>query len=185
MDTRDTRVQNLLFLLMAAPMAMGACIITDGDDDTDGDDSNNQTSSNETDAETDAPATDGETDDPPPATGSGDDTGTGGETEGETESADGTTTGGESEGETDTPPGACADYADLITECYNEKEGMAVLDYCGEYLQQLYDSYGEGCVTAYEDYLACLSGLTCDELMGADPVCEAEETALDEACVAG
>ena len=148
MDTRDTRVQNLLFLLMAAPLATGACIITDGDDDTDGDDSNNQTSSNETDAETDTPATDGE-----------------------------------SEGETDSPPDACVQYSDLITECYNEKEGMAILDYCGEYIQYLYDTYGEGCVTAYEDYLACLSGLTCEMLMGPDPVCEDEEAALGEACV--
>ena len=35
MDTRDTRFQNLLFLLSAAPIGLG-CVITSDDTDTEG-----------------------------------------------------------------------------------------------------------------------------------------------------
>lgn len=175
MDTNDTTTQNLLFLLMAAPIAVGGCVITDSDDDA----------GNATEATTNSDATDAVTDDTT-AGGNATDVAT---TEATTEAttaattAEDTTAGeatttGESTGEP--PNSVCQDYADLITECYSEKEGQAVLDYCPEYLQGLYDSYGEDCVSVYEDFLACLSTLTCKEFMG--DACPDEQAAVTKAC---
>jgi len=155
---------------------MGGCIITDGTDDTEG---NTNPTGTQTSGETDpgttstpTPATEsgGTTEDPPATDSTGTDP---------TEGNDTT----EGEGTTGDPPSKiCANYADQITECYNEKEGMAALDYCGEYLQQLYDDYGKACVTTYEDYLACLSVLTCEELMAAEP-CAEELATVTKTCV--
>lgn len=175
MDTRDTRFQNLLFLLSAAPIGMG-CVIT-GDD------------TGETEAATANPATTNDpqtgttggadTDDPPAtggmtgSTGPGVDSGSSGPG---VDSETGVTTGG-----TELPP-ACVTYAEAVTLCYDEKAGAAAGQYCAETIAYYEMMYGAECVTAFEDWLACLSALTCEEFTGKDPVCEEQSMALGTAC---
>lgn len=175
MDTRDTRFQNLLFLLSAAPLGMG-CIITGGDDAdteaaTETPTTNNDTTAG-TAADTDTPMTEGMTGSSGPvadsgSSGPGVDSSTG----------PGVTTGG-----TELPP-ACATYADAITLCYDEKAGASAGQYCAESFAYYEMNYGAECVTAFEDWLACLSALTCEELMGKE-VCVDQGMALETACAA-
>lgn len=44
-------------------------------------------------------------------------------------------------------------------------------------------TYGPLCESAFEDFVVCLSNLTCVELMGMNPVCEPEIMAFEAVCV--
>lgn len=180
MDTKDTRVQNLLFLLSAAPIALG-CVVTSDDTDTDA----------ATTSPTTSPTT-GETD-PTGATNPTTDAMTTSQTSGTTEGPSDTTEApaDTTEGPADTTTGGveipevCVGYGEQVGVCYMDKEsGIAAAEYCVELIQGYYDAYGAECVTAFEEFLACLSALTCEEFTGADPVCDAESMALDTACAA-
>lgn len=179
MDTRDTRFQNLLFLLSAAPIALG-CVITGDDTDTEGATENptsgNVTGSTTGTAETDTPMTTGMTGSTGPvadtgSSGPGVDTGSSGP------GAETTTGGG-------VIPESCSTYADLVTMCYDAEAGASAATYCAEAFAAYEASYGAECVAAFEDWLACLSALTCEEFTGADPVCADQATALETACAA-
>jgi hypothetical protein len=179
MDTSDTRVQNLLFLLMAAPLGV-ACVITD-DGTTDTEASTRGTtegtgSTTETPPGTDTVVVTG-TAESTTADDRGDSTT---ETPADTTMtpADSTTTGGG-----DIPP-ACVAYGDAIEACFAGYGADAAAS-CANYHATYNENYGAECVAAYEDFLACLSMLTCKELeMDPDTVCVAEQDAQAMACVA-
>jgi hypothetical protein len=180
MDTRDTRVQNLLFLLAAAPLGVG-CVITGDDGDTEATPTTTTPTTDATAGETDPTA--GTTVTPSDSTTMtpSDTTETPADSttlppEDTTEGPDDTTTGG-------TVPASCAAYADLVTMCYDEKAGATTAMYCAETLAYYEMNYGAECVTAYEDYLACLSALTCKMLTGKDPLCEEEFMMVETICV--
>lgn len=164
MDTRDINAQNLLFLLSAAPLSIG-CVITTGDDSA--------TSVTTTTGMT--PTTgmttttsEGETD--PPATGA---TSTG--LEGTTMSpGDTTMTPGDTTAGTTGPAGTlCEEYAGINADCYGKDYYDPYLEACVDYTAMLEGLAIDGCVPAYEDYLACLLALTCEEFMAED-ACMAE-----------
>jgi hypothetical protein len=177
MDTRDTRFQNLLFLLSAAPIGM-ACVINGGDDtDTEAATETPTTNNTTTGESTATPDTD-----PPPMTegsssGPGVDSSSGPGVDSSTGPGMMTTTGG-----IEVPP-ACATYADAITLCYTEKDGAEAAQACAESFAYYEMNYGAECVTAFEEWLACLSALTCKELMGKE-VCVPEGMMLEMACAA-
>ena len=180
MDTRDTRVHNLLFLLSAAPLGVG-CVITGGDDtDTAAETTPNPTDDTTAGAETPATDTgpgvtdDGVTDDTTTMTPADETTVTAGD-ETITAGDETATTGG-----VEVPP-ACASYGDAIALCYDDKAGAAAAQYCAEEIAAFEMYYGAECVTAYEEWLACLSALTCKELM-METVCEPETMMLEMTC---
>lgn len=178
MDTRDTRFQNLLFLLSAAPIGLG-CVIAGDDAETgvatENPTTENPTSTTET-AETDTPMTTGMTGSTGPVADSGS-SGPGVDTGSSGPGAETTTGGG-------VIPESCSTYADLVTMCYDAKAGAAAASYCADAFTNYEANYGAECVAAFEDWLACLSALTCEEFTGADPVCEEQATALETACAA-
>jgi hypothetical protein len=177
MDTKDTRVQNLLFLLTAAPLGVACVISDDGGTDTEAATSSNPTTNPGT---TETPATDtsaasAETTMGPVST----------DEQGTTEPPADTTEGpaDSTTGSIDIPP-ACQSYGDAIEACFAGYGADAAAS-CANYHMTYSDTYGPECVTAYEDYLACLSALSCDDLMmDPDTVCVPEQDALGMACMA-
>jgi hypothetical protein len=178
MDTRDTRFQNLLFLLSAAPIGM-ACVINGGDDTdteaaTETPTTNNTTGESTATPDTDpTPMTEGMTG----STGPGVDSSSGPGVDSSTGPGMMTTTGG-----IELPP-ICVTYADAVTLCYDDQAGAAAGEYCAETLVYYEMNYGAECVTAFEEWLACLSALTCEEFMG-EEACPAEGMMLEMACAA-
>lgn len=167
MSTNDTTTQNLLFLLAAAPLGLGCIIVTDDGNDTE--------------AGTSSPTTGGPTTgatgtDTTPGTGEG--TGEGDGTGGST-AAEGST-GADSTGGADSTTGgvsgsACADYGAHAVKCQ-----VPYADYLSEscYYNLDYQEYtSDECGVAFLEYVACLSELSCEELMG-DAPCQAELDAL-------
>lgn len=70
------------------------------------------------------------------------------------------------------PSNACQAYAQLIDTCYGEYYEDAYL-YCLEYLETVTAQYGEECGLLLEEYMVCLSNLTCRELgSGNTPPCD-------------
>lgn len=119
-------------------------------------------------------------------TGSGTDsatgtTTTGGATSGSTSSTTGGSTSSTTTGGVDVPP-ACQSYGDKVTECYDARVGMAAATYCGEKHEYYSMNFGPMCVAALEDFMVCLSQLSCAEFTGPDPVCVAKSDALSAAC---
>jgi len=175
MDTKDTRVQNLLFLLSAAPIGLG-CIIADDDGETTAVTSSNPTSGDtEVTSTTETPSTEsvGETTVGPVST---DDRG---ETtivpEDTTITPEDTTAGG------DIPP-ACQSYGDAIETCF-AGYGADAATSCATYHAMYTENYGAECIAAFEDWLACLSALSCEDLEMEEPAACAEAvTARDTAC---
>lgn len=171
MTTTNTTTHNLMFLLAAAPLGMGCIIVTDDTDDTVAD-TGNQTSNGDTttaaDTGTDSTPVTGE--------GTGTDTGTGGtadsgeSTRGESSSGgvDDSTTGGGAAGN-------CTDYAAHMVECAQPYSEYAET-YCTYTLEYQLQTSAE-CGMAYEEYLACLTALSCEEL-GGDAPCMAQLDAL-------
>lgn len=181
MDTRDTKLQNLLFLLSAAPLGMG-CIITSDDDG--GDSGNNTTTGSpatgDTGTTTDAPgeSTAAATDDRGETTEAPADTT---DAPADTTAADDTTDGG-----VEVPP-LCATYGDVIEGCF-AGYGEIAAEQCAYFLADYTASYGDACAAAFEEYITCLSGLTCKELEVKDMVpaaCEDEDAAIETECVKG
>ncbi len=179
MDTRDTRVQNLLFLLSAAPIGLG-CVITGDDGDTDA--ATSAATTNATSGETDPTAATTPMTTAMTSSATGDSTGTPADSTGTPADSTGTppeTTGGP------VVPEICTTYGDQITECYMDmRAGAAAAEYCAEVIAGYEAAYGAECVAAFEDFLACLSALTCDEFTGADPVCTEQSMAIETACAA-
>ncbi len=179
MDTKDTRVQNLLFLLSAAPLGMG-CIITGGDDSATTDPATTTATATGTDtgsatgSATDTPMTSGATD-PQTTTATGADT---------TAGADETTAGADTTSGVESPP-ACVDYANLNGDCYGAEYVEESLTDCTDYYAYLMGEFGEDCIDRFNEQLACLSGLTCKEFMVEEPPpCPDETTSFEEACSA-
>ncbi|MCA9650129.1 MAG: hypothetical protein H6712_35240 [Myxococcales bacterium] len=177
MDTKDTRIQNLLFLLSAAPLSVG-CVIVSDDTDTDAATTGQNTSgaTEQTSGATEQATTDQMTSEGTGATGatSADGTATDDGMDGSTTSVD--PTGGGSE--------ICVTYGAHVTECFmSEEYGAEAQMYCEQLLQDYYDLAGADCVAAFEDYLACLNNLVCDDfVMDPTPGCEKEDAAIDVAC---
>jgi hypothetical protein len=176
MEMKDTRVQNLLFLLSAAPLSVG-CVIA-GDDGSD------------TEAATDAPSTTGSpttTDTPATTDTPSDTTMGGGSTEGPggtTEAPADTTAGQEESSGGPAIPEVCAAYGDLVGMCYTPEDGAYNAEVCA-YAHAYYEmNYGADCVAAFEAEFACLSALSCELLMDEMPDCEAEHEATQTACMA-
>lgn len=191
MPSYSIRLQNLMFLLSAAPLAI-ACP-ADGDDDTDASDGGSSSSPTTT---TTMSTTNGTTpgttmtDDASADSGSADDS-----TSADTGTTDATSEGSQTEatddtsGDSDATTGGlspvCEAYAALITMCYTRREGVAAGDVCVEYLGYLYATYGAACLGAYEDLLVCLSALTCQEFTDPRPGCPDETLAAETACAPG
>jgi hypothetical protein len=176
---RDTRVQNLLFLLTAAPLGVG-CVITGDDTDTEGGTAG--ATNGTTVADTEPPATDtgpAMTGDMTSSTGPVADSGSSGPGVDSGSSGPGPETTGGIE-----IPEVCMGYGDKITECYDEKQGGEAAAYCAMALAGGEMYYGAECAMAISDWYACLSALTCKQLTGADPTCEMESMTIDETCVA-
>ena len=185
----NTATKNLMFLLSAAPMALGGCLVTvntDGGDGNetsgsagDGDNDATETSSGTGDGDGDATTTgDGDGD---PATGDGDGDATGdgdGDATGDGD-GDAMTTG---DGDGDPAPSACASYGDFIVECipdaaYDAAYYEAV---CQTYIDSLNEDYGADCAMAYEAFFACLTELPCMEW--APGACQTEQDLADMTC---
>lgn len=89
-------------------------------------------------------------------------------------------------GTTDTPPPtseACAAYGDQVAECYDLRSGAAATAYCIEALELYAQYYGAECLSAFEDFLVCLSSLSCEEFTGPELVCQEENALVEQACV--
>jgi hypothetical protein len=83
---------------------------------------------------------------------------------------------------TDGPsPDACQGYSALVTECYGAEQGEAAYGYCLEYLAYIEQQYGPECVPLFEEFVVCLSALSCRELTGGGgPSCEVEQLKAQE-----
>lgn len=174
MEPKDNRIQNLMFLLSAAPLSVGCVIVTD-DTDTDAASTGEQQTSGSTEqtsGTTEQATSDGSgTGNDSTATGNDSTAGTGNDT-----TAGGTETGGE---------GICSTYGDFVADCQmSEEYGLEARDLCNYLSGEYYNLGGADCQAAYEEFVVCLSSLTCDEFNGKDPVCEAEDAAIDAACPA-
>jgi len=77
---------------------------------------------------------------------------------------------------------ACEAYGAIVTYCYDPVSGAQAEMYCDQYQMYLSMMYGPACVMAFEDFVVCLSTLTCPEFMGGMAVCVAEEAAFAAAC---
>ncbi len=170
MDMKDINSQNLLFLLSAAPLSLG-CIITSGDD----------TATSITD--TNGVMTGSGTGMTSGMTGSGTGMPTGMTSGMSSGMADGSSTASvdTTSADTDEPVTYCEVYAALYGECYGDNYIPDVVADCDAYTDELYTMFGEKCVTLFEDLLACLNGLTCDELALGE-ACIDEDAALEAAC---
>ena len=181
MDTRDTRVQNLFFLLSAAPLGVGCVIADDGETDTAVTTVNPPTTEGDTEAatttSTGTPSTEsvGETTVGPVST---DDRG---ETETTVTPEDTTMTPDDTTAGIDIPP-ACQTYGEAIEACFAGYGEYAATS-CANYHAMYTESYGAECIAAFEEWLACLSGLSCEDLGMEEPeACAKQTMARDTAC---
>ncbi|MCB9566910.1 MAG: hypothetical protein H6710_06815 [Myxococcales bacterium] len=74
----------------------------------------------------------------------------------------------------------CAAFATKYAECSGE-DASYFAKYCQIGLNEATMEYGAACGMAYEEYYACLTGLSCAEL-GGDNACPDEAAAIDVAC---
>jgi hypothetical protein len=87
---------------------------------------------------------------------------------------------------TDPPPPtsyACQAYSVLVAECYSEEDAQTAYAFCLEYLAYL-EQIDSGCISSFEEYVVCLSMLSCPELTGPEPPCEIESQQLEQ-CMKG
>ena len=76
-------------------------------------------------------------------------------------------------------------YGDFVADCtMSEEYGLYGRDLCIYLSGEYFGLGGANCQAAYEEFVVCLSSLTCDDFNGKDPVCEAENAAIDAACPA-
>ncbi|MCA9637243.1 MAG: hypothetical protein KC420_14550 [Myxococcales bacterium] len=172
--------RSLAFLLSLGGVPI-ACV---GDDSSSGSDSatttggtttgGTATTSGTTSAGT---ATDGSGSGTASGSTTGSTSGTSGSTSGTTTSE---TTGGSTTGEPPSP--LCIGYANKYVECYmNPRYYDPGIAYCEEGLAY-YATIGADCLAAFEEYVACLSALDCDDFMGDQVGCANEEDGLNKAC---
>jgi len=166
----NTNTQNLMFLLVAAPMGIGCVIVTDDTDDTTGVDTGNVTTGQTTEADTagtDTPVT-GEgtaTDDSADSTSRGEESTAGTDSTG----VDSTTGGG---GAAD-----CQAFGDHEAKCMVPYSEYAA-DYCTNTQMIIADYYPDtDCAVLFDEYVVCLTMLACEELNGDSP-CPDEAAAL-------
>jgi len=176
------------FGIQGGLVAVGLLAAVPGCKDSDTDTTTGNTTSTEPGSTGDTGGTstaNGTTGDTPTGSGTGSATGsTGDATTGDATTGD-ATTGDSTTGSTggvEAPP-ACVSYGEKITECYNMDEGAKTVKYCADAFMSYEASYGPDCVQAFESWLACLSALDCAEFTGPDPICQAEQAAIDAACV--
>jgi hypothetical protein len=78
----------------------------------------------------------------------------------------------------------CQAQSDKFAECY-PRYARYYADYaiyCACNVSYYALEFGAGCGPAQDDLYACIGALTCEQLGGDDPYCEAESAAIDEAC---
>jgi hypothetical protein len=80
------------------------------------------------------------------------------------------------------PSEACQAYSTLITECYGEGDGESAFYYCMQYLDYL-GGYTPECVPSFEEYMVCISELSCGDL--GDPAFCSDEVEAFEECQGG
>ncbi len=172
------------FGLQGGLVAVGLLAAVPGCKDSDTDTTTGNTTSTEPASTGDTGGTstaNGTTGDTPTSSGTGSATGsTGDATTGDATTGD-STTGDSTTGGVETPP-ACVSYGAKVTECYDMGAGVMAAKYCADALMNYEASYGPDCVQAYEEFLVCLSALSCAEFTGPDPVCVDQSDALDVAC---
>ncbi len=79
---------------------------------------------------------------------------------------------------------SCVAYGELLSECYYAGQWpQECIDGYANYCQEQLNESDMACAMALIDFNVCLSQLTCEQLTGKDPQCEAEEMAFDMACV--
>ena len=85
---------------------------------------------------------------------------------------------------TGVPPGneACLGYAQIISACYGDYYEDVYLG-CIEALEFVITNYGEACGLLYEEYLACLSSLSCRELMTGIVMCQEQLDLFELECL--
>jgi hypothetical protein len=208
MRNKDIDIGNLFFLLSIAPLAAGC-----PSDDTGETEGATGTSTGTGSTSIEPPPGDsttaavddtgtGTTSDATSSSAGPEDTGTstsadtssssGGESSsssgGESSSSSGgessSSSGGESSSTTGSGQTPCEAYAAQIALCYGDPtlEPIALM-YCSESTAYYGMQYGAVCVAAFEDFLVCISNLSCMELMSGMPVCPAEGMALQMECV--
>lgn len=80
-------------------------------------------------------------------------------------------------------PGAgCKAYATKYVECVPDTDPGYIGGLCQGNINYGTSVYGAGCGAAYEDFFACLGGLSCNDFMMAIG-CEAQQMAVDAACM--
>ncbi|MCH9686925.1 MAG: hypothetical protein K0V04_36155 [Deltaproteobacteria bacterium] len=78
---------------------------------------------------------------------------------------------------------SCIAYGELLSECYYGGDWpQECIDAYASYCQQFLGESDMACAAALIDYNVCLSQLTCEQLMGKEPQCEAQATAFEAAC---
>jgi hypothetical protein len=78
-------------------------------------------------------------------------------------------------------PDFCEPYVAHALECYGR--GYFSVEYCACNVAYA-EMYGDECVTAYEEYYACIIAADCEQLT-AGKACGPETTALDTLCSSG
>lgn len=81
----------------------------------------------------------------------------------------------------------CQDYTNLINDCdYMGAFPQDCVDlyeaYCQYYIESYEMNYGKACGAAVDEYLACLSDLSCEEFGDATPDCPEEGAAVEMEC---
>ncbi|MBL4685455.1 MAG: hypothetical protein JKY37_12745 [Nannocystaceae bacterium] len=171
----NQHLNNLLFLLASGSLAL-ACDVSDDDDggsgqgtsatdDTAGDDSHGSSGDHGTTAGDDVQETGADSD------------GTAADTAADTAGDTAADTGS---GDTGTGSGACFDFAKTAAGCDDAVDQTVEYDYC-EGLLDYYANYGKECLTAVEEFYACLGTLDC-RTFNADEGCDAEATVFTDAC---
>lgn len=176
--TFDERASNLLFLL-TLPLALGCPGTEEDDDDTGGTPAGSTT------------------------TAPGEDTGT--STTDGTSATDGASTLPPADSTTTEPVDTsdyscddlmppmpmgpispvCMQYSALTVECYDgDPACIAIYEaYCQYTIEYSTMAFGEACGMAYEEFLACLSQLTCEQVTDDAEDCPDELMALDMVCM--
>lgn len=189
---RDDRSSNLMFLL-SLPFLGAACPGGEGEETTTNNTSVDPTTGGDTEAGTSTSNGSAET-----STSNG---------SAATSTSEGHVDTGTSEGPVDTgnttgeyeycvslPPlmgpvgQACIDQVAKTNECYYDgglsAECIAYYEaYCQLGIEMAVADYGEACGMAYEELYACLSMLTCEELVDDVQDCPDQSTALEMACM--
>jgi hypothetical protein len=103
---------------------------------------------------------------------------------GDTPTGSGTGSATGTTGDAEVPP-VCVSYGAKLAECNIEPEPGEPLDAEQTCARILMDSevYGADCVQSLEAFFACPSMLSCAQLMGDPTACEAEQQAVEAACV--